>query len=104
LPANEVHLNDYGTVFRFTLYNRGRTVNLANPVATTKDFIFVDPDGNSFTKAGAFYTDGSDSIVEYATLAGFINKIGTWRVQVYIETVDGGWYSDIHTFEVYANA
>jgi hypothetical protein len=103
LPANEVHVDDYGTIFRFTIYNRGRVVDFSNPEATTKDFIFTDPDGVSTTKAGTFYTDGSDGIVQYVTISGLINKVGDWQVQVHIESTDGSWKTDIHDFTVYSN-
>lgn len=48
---------------------------------TAREFEFTKPDGTIVTKTAAFVTDGSDGRLRYATEAGFLDVVGTWKVR-----------------------
>ena len=72
-----------------------RSGNLVFPVdtATVIDLVLRDPDGAKKTKAGSLVGDGKGGKVRYVTVAGDIDKAGTWSMQWHI--VMSGL--DIHT-------
>lgn len=99
--AEEVHKSDVGTKFRVTLKDASTVVDIS--AATTKEIHFYKPDGTTLEKTATLYTDGSDGIMEYTTVAGDIDQTGTWRIQAYIVTSSGSWKSSVEQFVVYEN-
>ena len=100
------HINDIGTTFRVTVNDTTSTggTSVANiSTASTKTFIFGRPDGTAFTKTAVFVTDGSDGLLQYATVDGDLDKAGTWSLQVYVVTSGGAWYSNVGNFRVFEN-
>jgi len=100
------HVNDIGTRFRVTVNDTDSTggTTVANiSTASTKTFIFGRPDGSTFNKTAVFVTDGSDGLLEYATVDGDLNVAGTWSLQVYVVTSAGSHYSNIGNFKVFDN-
>lgn len=106
---DEVHLNDIGTIFRATINDCDETLDPAAQVvldissATTTELIFEKPSGATLTKTATFTTDGTDGQIEYATISGDLDEIGTWRIQAYIVLPSGSWRSDIGCFTVHEN-
>lgn len=98
---DKVFRGDVGTVFRGTFKEDGTAFSISG--ATTKDIIFEKPDGTTVTKAGSFFTDGSDGVLQYASIANDLNIGGKWRLQGYIVTPQGSWHSDVVNFKVYDN-
>lgn len=96
---DKIFKGDIGTVFRGTFKEDGTAFSIAG--ATTKDIIFEKPDGTSVTKAGSFFTDGSDGILQYTSIADDLNQGGKWRLQGYIILPSGAWHSDVVNFKVY---
>ena len=68
MPANEIHKNDIGTVFKVTIKDSAAVVNVST--ATTKQIILKKPSGTKLTKDASFFTDGSDGIITYTTVRG----------------------------------
>ena len=102
MPANEVHKNDIGTVFKVTIKDSAAVVNVST--ATTKQIILKKPSGTKLTKEASFFTDGSDGIITYTTLSGDLSEEGMWKLQGYIVLTGGNtFYTDISTFKVYRN-
>lgn len=101
MASNEVHLNNIGTTFRTTVKDDDEVVNLAS--ATTKQIIFLKPDGTRVAKDASFYTDGTDGIIQYTTVSGDLNVAGIWRIQVYCVIGSYEYYSDIGTVKVHPN-
>lgn len=96
-----IHLNDVGTRFVVTILDEGSIVDISG--ATTKDIIFLKPDGTTLTKAANFVTDGTDGKIDYFTIAGDLSIIGVWSIQSQVVLGSGTWNSDIETFEVFKN-
>ena len=57
--------------------------------------------GVLLTKTAAFVTDGVDGEIEYKTVAGDIDEVGTWEWQPFVMIVAGNqWYGDPQEFVV----
>lgn len=79
----DLHLSDIGTQILITIKENNVAVDLST--ATVKQFDFKKKDGTTMVKEADFYTDGSDGILEYITIAGDIDQVGKWSVQPYLE-------------------
>jgi len=101
MAANEIHKDDYGTVFTITIKDGDSAVDIS--AATIKKLIFQDPDGRATEKDAEFSTDGSDGIITYTTKVGDLYKAGLWKLQARITGNTGTWSSDIDEFTVYDN-
>jgi len=100
--ANEVHVNDVGTIFRVAIVDNLNTV-IDISTATTLNFLFKKPDGSILTKAGSLHTDGTDGLIDYTTLPGDIDQTSLWKIQAHVVLPTGEWFSTIGSFYVYEN-
>lgn len=100
----EVHVDDVGTVFRSTVLDTvdPRVVADLSGV-TTQEFIFKKPDETTITRTTSFTTDGTDGLIEYATIAGDLDQIGAWKIQAHLVNPSGDWHTTIHSFSVFGN-
>ena len=101
MAANEVHLGDIGTVFVVTVKDDTTVVNIS--AATTKQIIFMAPDGGKLTKTASLTTDGTDGKMQWTTIANDLDEPGTWKIQGKVVLAAGTWYTDISTFVVEGN-
>ena len=98
---DKVFVGDVGTVFRGTFKQDGTAVSIVG--ATTKNIIFEKPDGTIVAKAGSFFTDGADGVLQYASISNDLDKGGKWRLQGHIITPTIEFHSDVVNFKVYDN-
>ena len=109
MAANEVHLNDIGTVFEITLKDEGNSPEIVDvSTAATMEIIFQKPNGTSVTQTASFTTDGTDGKIEYTTLTGDLDTVGLWKIQGHVvlgtaSPINAQWRSDIDEFEVFDN-
>lgn len=104
--VEQAQVNDIGTVFRVTVYDTtstGSTETADISDATTLKFIFRRPDDTTFERSAAFTSDGTDGIIQYATVDGDLNQSGSWSLQGYIVTPNGAWRTNTACFKVYEN-
>lgn len=101
MAANEIHLQDIGTIFEVTLMDGDVIVNLLG--ATAQSIVFLLPDKSVITKTSVFKTDGTDGIIQYTTIADDLSQIGKWKIQAVVQLVAGTWSSDISEFKVHDN-
>lgn len=100
--ACEIHKNDIGTIFKFTLKDCDNiVVDISG--ATTKNILFTKPTGVLLTKAGTFTTNGTDGLLQYTTLSGDLDVLGVWQAQAMIVLANGTWRSDVVRFIVHRN-
>jgi len=99
--AQEIHVDDVGTVFRITLMDGSSPVDISG--ATTKEIVFERPDKTSVSKTASFYSDGTDGILEYTIQTDDLDVAGSWRLQAKVTLTSGSWSSDIQPFVVYEN-
>ena len=94
-----VHNADIGTIFRLTITDTAGVV-IDVSTASTKFIYFQKPDGTKVKETAAFYTDGTDGIIQYTSVSGDIDQTGLWQVQGYVETSDGKFFTQKTTFSV----
>lgn len=97
----EIHVGDEGVQFKIALLDCEAVVDVSS--ATVKQIIFRNPDCSIVTKTASFYTDGTDGIIYYTTVAGDLDIPGVWQIQAYVETSSGKYHSSKTTFIVYEN-
>jgi len=73
-----IQADDFGWVGRLTLQQDGATFDASS--YTTKEFIFIDPDGTAATKTADFDSDGTDGKLKYTILTGEVDSAGNWNV------------------------
>jgi hypothetical protein len=101
MAANEIHLQDIGTVFEVTLLDGVDIVDLTG--ASAQSIVFLLPDKSVVTKTSVFKTNGTDGIIQYVTLADDLSQIGKWKLQAVVVLPTGIWSSDISEFKVHDN-
>jgi hypothetical protein len=90
--------NDYGTILTLTFQQDGADLDIS--LATTKEMIFKDPNGNVTTKTALFSNGGSDGEIYYVVESGLFNTVGTWEVEGKVIDASGSWRSEIGNFKV----
>jgi hypothetical protein len=96
-----VHNGDIGTVFRLTITDTAGTA-IDVSTATTKYIYFQDPSGVRMQKTAAFTTDGTDGKIQYTSVSGDIDSVGTWQIQGHVETSLGKFWTEKDSFKVYS--
>ena len=96
-----VHNGDIGTIFRLTIKDTAGTA-IDVSTAVVKYINFQDPAGTKVQKTAAFYTDGTDGKIQYTTVSGDIDTVGTWQVKGYVETSLGKFWTEKDSFKVYS--
>ncbi len=99
--TEEIHLGDIGTIFEITLKDCDEVVDLSG--ATSKLIIFKKPDKIVVTQTASFSTDGTDGIIQYATVLDDLDQTGFWYIQANVTLPSGTWSSEITRFKVYKN-
>ena len=96
-----VHVDDIGTIFRLGIREDGTEADVS--AATTKQILFLKPDGSTLTKTATFTSDGTDGKIEYATIANDLDTEGEWQVQAFVILPTGQWSSTRRRFRVKSN-
>lgn len=109
---NEIHENDIGTEFIFTIVECINDVDTHVDISTStsRKIFFVDIDDGR-DEYDAVYTsvasggagDGSDGKISYFTVLGDLSPIGGFKMQGVVTTPSGKWHSKIDSFEVKEN-
>ena len=106
MAKETIQVDDEGTVFEFPIKDNGAVLDLSS--ATIKQIKFKKPKtstlaAETITKTASFATDGTDGILTYTTVAGDIDRKGTWYVQAYVEIPDWKGHSEVEVFIVREN-
>jgi len=97
--SDQIFVSDTGTEMRVTVTDDGVAVDLSS--ATEILFIFRKPDGTTLEVDGLLYTDGTDGIVYYNTVAGDIDQSGMYKLQVRVTISSGNVFSSsVGSFKV----
>ena len=99
--ASEIHVGDIGTQLIMTVKDDGVVVDISS--ASTLNVIIKKPDGESYTKTGTLYTDGTDGKMYYTSVNGDFNAAGSYKIQGKVVLTGGTYYSSISTFKVQCN-
>lgn len=83
-----------GLLIKVTVKEDGSAVNIST--ATTKEIKLRGPSGTAKTKTADFFTNGSDGILIYTTIANDIDEVGVWDIQAHV-VLNSGF--DGHTLQ-----
>ena len=100
--ADNIHVNDIGTIFRLTMTDSNGVV-LDISGATTQEIVFEKPDGTLLTKTSVFTNTGTDGKMQYLSVSGDLNSRGIWHLQGHVILPGGEWRSSRGHFEVLPN-
>ena len=101
MAAEEIHLNDIGTIFELTVKDGDATLDISTALSMV--ILFKKPSGTVVTQTAVYQTDGTDGIMQYVTQTGDLDEVGGWKIQGRVQLPTGHWSSDTHSFKVYAN-
>lgn len=76
-----------GFLIKGTVKENGVIVNVSS--ASIKKFYLSTPAGVLKTVDAAFFTDGTDGILKYVTVAEDLDESGVWTIQGYVELSSG---------------
>lgn len=100
--SRRIQVGDAGAQFRLTIKRGDESANVSTVLA--KSMTFTRPDGSNFQQDAGFYTDGSDGIICYTTVASDLNMAGDWSVQARVDLGDSDFESEVHSFVVHEKA
>ena len=95
-----IHLGDVGTIFELTIVEKDGVTPVNVSTASVKKIYFMDPAGVKKNATASFTTNGSDGKIRYTSVAGFINSLGMWSMQGYVEIGSAKYYSEKTGFKV----
>ena len=97
--TNRIYVGDIGTAFILEVVDQdGDIVNLAG---LTIEILFERPDGTVLTKTASLVNDGSDGLMRYLSVDGFLSQAGRWWSQGKITSGGNVWYTNDGVFQVY---
>lgn len=100
--AEQIHLGDVGTELRFLVTESDVVVDLST--ASTLSGKFRTPTNRVKTETLVFVNSGTDGLLKYTTISGFLDETGGWDAQVVITFAAGStWSTDIVNFHVHPN-
>jgi len=99
--ASEIHVGDIGTQLIVTIKDDGVVVDISS--ASLLQFILKKPDGQSYTKSGTLYTNGTDGKMYFVSISGDFNAPGNYKLQGKVVLATGTYYTSISNFKVYCN-
>ena len=97
--VEEICKDDIGTTFLYTVKSGDTAEDISS--ATTKEYVFIKPDGSTVTKTVQFDSDGTDGKLSYTTVDGDLDQVGVWRYQPYVVFDCGSFRASKVSFRVY---
>ncbi len=101
MPAEEIHLNDIGTIFKCLIQDNDEVQDIST--ASTKEIIFSKPCNDRVVKTGSFTTDGTDGYLQYVSVSGDLSETGLWKLQAHLVLGSLDIHTDVAYFRVYPN-
>ncbi len=78
MPTEVARLGDIGVSLRGTITKLdGTAYDVSDADSIT--IVLTKPDGSSINRAGSIVNDGVDGVVEYVTVDGDLDQLGTWK-------------------------
>jgi len=99
--AIDLHVDDIGTLMRFTVKENGVVVDLSD--CTELSLTLQRQDKTIVHRPLRLTTNGEDGKVEYVVQAGDIIGKGTYKGQIFLAMTSGSWHTSIVSFTVEAN-
>jgi hypothetical protein len=102
--ADEIkaHVGDVGLILKPTVKDETDTI-VSIATATVLTIKLEDPFGVVTSKTASLFTDGTDGILKYATLAADLHTAGRWVAQGYVEMTGRKFHTAQKVFTVEGN-
>lgn len=101
--SSPIRVNDFGTVLRTTIKDQDNVIVDVSS-ASIIQIILRTPKGEFVIKIASNTTDGTNGQIQYTTIAGDIEEVGTWGFQARVKlSSTQNFKSSIHQFEVASN-
>lgn len=101
MKSTFIHRGDIGTIFQLIVTDKdGIPIDIST--ASIKFIYFHSPAGQNIKKTAAFFTDGTDGILQYVGIVGDIDVFGLWSIEGYVETTLGKFFTEKSNFTVYS--
>lgn len=102
MAAEEIHVNDIGTVFEVTVMDGANVLDISS--ASSLRILLRKPGGNVvLDKAAVLSGDGTDGKMRYVSVADDLDIAGKWKIQGFVQNPAGSWHTDVDSFRVYRN-
>mgnify|MGYP001610167951 CR=1 FL=1 len=98
---SNVQKDAIGLIVRLTVEENDVALDIS--LASVKNIYLHHDDVGTLTKVAAFTTDGTDGLLQYATIAGDLSEAGTWTTQAGLVFSDFTGRSSVATFIVEDN-
>lgn len=95
----KVYKNDIGTKIKL---DAGCDISASGLAATVWKILYSKPGKTRIEGEWIAIPEGTNYI-HYVTLAGDLDAVGKWHIQLYIESPSWKGYGEIVSFEVYDN-
>ena len=97
----EIRLNDYGTVFEFTLTDGalGTPIDLSQVSLLT--LTLLSPLKVAKSRTASVYGDPTAGICRYTTIEGDISELGKWQMQLEAKFPTSEFHSTLSSFKVF---
>lgn len=96
----EFGLNDVGNILLLTIKEEGETVGKNIQSATAITYLMKKPDETVSELTAAFDTNGTDGKVTYTYIAGDLDQVGLYEIQVKVVSVTWTGISSSYFFTV----
>jgi hypothetical protein len=103
MSVDYVHNGDFGTEYLINIEENGSALDISAYVGQTIEMYFKPPAGASRkTVTAAMKTDGTNGQVTYTSIAGIIDAVGLWKIEVHLAKTGSDFGSQVGEFEVQA--
>lgn len=92
--AGTFYLGSFGQLLQITMTQPGSGSAFPIPQDSRYSFIFLTPDRRKIVVTPTLATTGLDGVMQYTIPRGFLDHVGTWKVQARVETDTSVEYSD----------
>ncbi len=101
MASEKIHFGDIGTSIRIKIQEDNVDIDVST--ATSMQIFLKKPSGTTTTKTASFFTDGTDALIEYVSVSGDIDEIGTWKIQGWVSLPAGDFFTEVASFKVNRN-
>ena len=99
--SSNIHVDDIGTQLVIEVWDGDQLVNLSTAIAMTIQL--RKPDGTLLSKNASLYTDGTDGMMSYSSLAGDFDVAGSYTIQGIVVLIQGTFHTSTSMFQVKNN-
>lgn len=97
----EIRLNDYGTVFEFTITDGALGTPIDLSQVSNLILTLLPPSKVAKIRNASVYGDPTTGVCRYTTIAGDISELGKWQIQMECKFPTSEFHSTLGSFKVF---